>query len=619
MDIKHVLSVQPAAPAYARVRMRRHVAPRRTPPARRRAGSAHPGGRRSTIGHDGPASRSTTRSPRHTRPSSSRSRLADRPVTCGEWLAFIDDGGYGRAELWLSDGWATVQADGWDAPLYWLDDGDGWSVFTLDGPQPVDPAEPGVPRQLLRGRRLRPLGRRPAADRGRVGGGGPRSGRSRGDSSTCAGRIRLPARPFVGERAALPLRRRVGVDRVGLPPVPGFRPAAGAVGEYNGKFMVNQHVLRGGCCATPRRPRPADLPQLLPALRALAVHRAPPGPLTRLTQEHAMKPLDHRRPSSRPVIAATPSSATPALGLTSVAQVPAAGVVLRRARQPAVRRDHPAARVLPHERRAVDPRCARAERSPQPPTPTPSSSSGRARRRRPACCSTRWPRGELAALRALRRERGGAARRGRRHRRRATASTSTPWSATSTATSTGIPTGGRRLVAFLGSTIGNLRPVERRRFFPDRPLDDEHRRPPAARHRSGQGRRRRLARRLRRRRGRDGRLQPQRARGPQHRARRRLRSRQLRPRRLLERARTLDRDAAAFATTTARACRRPRPRGARSTRARICSRRSRPSSPPMTSPVSCPPGASRLTTVGPTRPPTSSSPSLVHGDVIGPA
>src|SRR5690606_25203869 len=68
--------------------------------------------------------------------------LADRPVTVAEWLAFLDDGGDCRPELWLSGGWATVQHEGWEAPLYWRDDGDGWSVFTLAGRRPLDPAEP---------------------------------------------------------------------------------------------------------------------------------------------------------------------------------------------------------------------------------------------------------------------------------------------------------------------------------------------------------------------------------------------------------------------------------------------------------------------------------------------
>ena len=68
--------------------------------------------------------------------------LADRAVTCGEWLAFIDDGGYERPELWLSDGWATVQQQRWQAPLYWSPEGSDWSVFTLVGGRAVAPPSP---------------------------------------------------------------------------------------------------------------------------------------------------------------------------------------------------------------------------------------------------------------------------------------------------------------------------------------------------------------------------------------------------------------------------------------------------------------------------------------------
>ena len=68
--------------------------------------------------------------------------MADRPVTCGEWLAFMDDDGYRRPDLWLSDGWATAQAEEWDAPLYWFKVVDDWWLFTLGGPQLVDLAEP---------------------------------------------------------------------------------------------------------------------------------------------------------------------------------------------------------------------------------------------------------------------------------------------------------------------------------------------------------------------------------------------------------------------------------------------------------------------------------------------
>ena len=98
--------------------------------------------------------------------------LADRPVTCGEWLSFMEDDGYRRPEFWLSDGWAVVNAQSWDAPLYWSrdpDDPDRWLQFTLSGSGPVDPERARLPHQLLRGGRVRPLDRHAAAHRVGVG------------------------------------------------------------------------------------------------------------------------------------------------------------------------------------------------------------------------------------------------------------------------------------------------------------------------------------------------------------------------------------------------------------------------------------------------------------------
>ena len=99
-------------------------------------------------------------------------RIASRPVSNGEYLAFIADGGYRRPEFWLSDGWAKVQEEGWEAPLYWLKDDDGSeSVFTLSGVQPLDPHAPVEHVSFYRGSRLCRLGRRAAADGIRMGSG----------------------------------------------------------------------------------------------------------------------------------------------------------------------------------------------------------------------------------------------------------------------------------------------------------------------------------------------------------------------------------------------------------------------------------------------------------------
>ena len=176
--------------------------------------------------------------------------LGSRPVTAGEVRAFIADGGYRRPELWLSDGWSTVTAEGWDAPLYWREDGaDEWSVFTLAGRRPLHPDEPACHLSYYEadayarwaGARLPTEAEweAVAADRPVVGG--------LLDLEVLHPR---PAGPTVGGVTQLYGDVWEWTSSAYLP-YPGYRPPAGAVGEYNGKFMVNQHVLRGGGCLTP--------------------------------------------------------------------------------------------------------------------------------------------------------------------------------------------------------------------------------------------------------------------------------------------------------------------------------------------------------------------------------
>ena len=135
MDIKHVLSCNPTAPAYAEgPRPFAGSLLRFLPVA---GGNVH-------VGHDGEGFAFDNEGPQHV-VHLEPIEIGDRLVTAGEWLEFIADDGYARADLWLSDGWYAVQSNGWDAPLYWRDDGaDGWTVFTLSGQRPLDPDEPVV-------------------------------------------------------------------------------------------------------------------------------------------------------------------------------------------------------------------------------------------------------------------------------------------------------------------------------------------------------------------------------------------------------------------------------------------------------------------------------------------
>jgi ergothioneine biosynthesis protein EgtB len=149
-------------------------------------------------------------------------------VRNGDWLAFIAEGGYARPELWLSDGWATAVAEGWSAPGYWRKVGDYWFTMTLAGLAPVDPAQPVCHVSYYEADAF----------------------------ARWAGK-HLPSEAEweVAARAG-DLDAAFGVvwqwTRSAYAPYPGYRPVEGALGEYNGKFMVNQMVLRGSSCATPR-------------------------------------------------------------------------------------------------------------------------------------------------------------------------------------------------------------------------------------------------------------------------------------------------------------------------------------------------------------------------------
>jgi ergothioneine biosynthesis protein EgtB len=243
-DIKHVFSVNPLRPTYA--------APC-GPPVE---GSDAPtlGWRPypedlTWIGHTGEGFAFDNEGPPH-RVFIESFQLATRLVTVGEYLAFIADGGYARPDLWLSEGWATIQAQGWQAPLYWEQiDGDWW-VMTLAGMRPVEAREPVCHVSYYEadayarwaGARL------PTEAEWEV---------ASGDADLTGNFVeRQAGHPLPVHPAAAPsdLQQLFGDvwewTQSPYTPYPGYRPIAGALGEYNGKFMCNQFVLRGGSCAT---------------------------------------------------------------------------------------------------------------------------------------------------------------------------------------------------------------------------------------------------------------------------------------------------------------------------------------------------------------------------------
>ena len=199
-----------------------------------------------TIGHDGEGFAFDNERPRHRRFQRAFA-IADRAVTCGEYLAFIRDRGYARPELWLSDGWHACQAEGWRAPLYWTAREGHYSVYTLAGVRPLDEHEPVMHVSYFEadayarwaGARL------PTEDEWeRAATDGAAQARGAGHFAD-SGRFHPgPARAgFVGDVWQW--------TQSSYAPYPGYRPPAGALGEYNGKFMCNQMVLRGGSCLTP--------------------------------------------------------------------------------------------------------------------------------------------------------------------------------------------------------------------------------------------------------------------------------------------------------------------------------------------------------------------------------
>jgi len=238
-DIKHNFWVSPLLPAY------RDDLPAVEGKAAAFHWSEFEGGLGS-IGHEGSGFFYDNEQPRHT-VYVAPYRLANRLVTNGEYLAFIDAGGYQRPELWLSDGWATLKREQWQAPLYWLQQEGKWWHFTLGGLRPLNENEPVAHLSYYEAEAYaRWAGHRLpteqewelAAAQQPLQGNLRDSGRLHPAVANGEGMQQLYG--DLWEWTASPYT-----------PYPGYRTPAGAIGEYNGKFMCNQMVLRGGSCVTP--------------------------------------------------------------------------------------------------------------------------------------------------------------------------------------------------------------------------------------------------------------------------------------------------------------------------------------------------------------------------------
>ena len=196
------------------------------------------------IGYDGREFAFDNERPRH-RVFLEPFRLADRLVTNGEYLAFIADDGYGRPDLWLSEGWKTVNERGWTAPLYWERIQSEWWQMTLAGMQRVDAAEPVCHVSYYEADAYARWAskRLPTeAEWETAAAGAPIEGNFRE-----SGRLH----PAPANDAPQLYGDSWQWTSSSYSPYPGYRPLDGSLGEYNGKFMVNQYVLRGGSCVTP--------------------------------------------------------------------------------------------------------------------------------------------------------------------------------------------------------------------------------------------------------------------------------------------------------------------------------------------------------------------------------
>lgn len=245
-DIKHVLSCNPLYPAYDGSERERNSASETA--AIGLDWHDGPSGVQ-WIGHEGPGFAYDNESPRH-QEFIAEHQLANRLTTNAEYLQFVEDGGYQRPELWLSLGWQTVCDEAWEAPLYWVRRDDQWYEFTLHGLRPLDIYAPVCHVSYFEADAFARWAdaRLP----------------TEAEWEASASQVPITGN-FVEQRSLHPMAA-TQTDHQCTPeqmfgdvwewtsssyaPYPGYRPPPGAVGEYNGKFMCNQYVLRGGSCAT---------------------------------------------------------------------------------------------------------------------------------------------------------------------------------------------------------------------------------------------------------------------------------------------------------------------------------------------------------------------------------
>jgi ergothioneine biosynthesis protein EgtB len=258
-DVKHLLAQNPLRPAY------REDLPEPAAAAGAPALSWHRFDEAlRELGHDGPGFYYDNEAPRH-RQFVPAFELASRPVTQGEFAAFLDAGGYRQPDWWLSDGWAVLCQRGWQAPDYWEQRDGVWQVFTLAGLKPLDTDAPVCHVSFYE------------ADAYARWAGARLPTEAEWETAAAAVPVRgnfveqellhpAPLDPDEGREA--PARLFGDVWEWTSSPYlayPGFRAAAGALGEYNAKFMCNQMVLRGGSCASPREHLRATYRNFFPA------------------------------------------------------------------------------------------------------------------------------------------------------------------------------------------------------------------------------------------------------------------------------------------------------------------------------------------------------------------